>query len=96
MVQAFTSQPPLFADFTEKLGKVFGILSKAIQRGIKEGKFRKDLDVKETTILFVGMANFHFLTQDFRNQFPIADGSDEEVYMKQVLQIFLAGIARKA
>jgi len=96
IVQSFTCKTPLYAGFAKKMENVFRLLSQALQRGIAEGKLRKDLDVKEATILLVGMANFHFLTQNFRKQFPIADGQNEDVYMKQALQIFLAGIAKKA
>ena len=95
IVQAFTGSVPLFSEFGKRLEGLFKVLSGALQRGIEEGRFRQDLEVKEAIILLAGMVNFHFLSRDFRQRFPSAAGKDEKVYLQQALRIYLAGIARR-
>ena len=95
IIQAFSGSIPLVTEFGKQLDSLFKLLTQTLKRGIAEGTFRKDLNVKDAVILLAGMVNFHFLSRDFRQHFPIAAGNDEKVYLKQALQIFLAGISTR-
>lgn len=96
IIQAFSGSIPLDSEFGKRINGLFQLLTQTLKRGIAEGTFRKDLKVKEAIILLAGMTNFHFLSRDFRQHFPMAAGYDEKIYLKQALQIFLAGISTRS
>lgn len=83
--------------FAETIGKVYGHLVRALERGMAAGLFREDLDTSATALLFAGSINFHFLSRRFRDGIALRGTRfpDEKTYIAQALAIFLRGIAKE-
>jgi len=78
----------------QRLQRVYYILSQAIRRGMEDGSFRKDLDIRSTAIVLAGMVNFYYISRDLHTRISNKEDDDDE-YMKQVMKIFFAGIERR-
>jgi TetR/AcrR family transcriptional regulator len=76
---------------------LFAIMSKTLQRGMEQGLFRPDLEIRPTVILLVGMINFYYLSHQLQLQAigPEKERENEDTYMKQAVEIFLQGIERR-
>jgi TetR/AcrR family transcriptional regulator len=75
---------------------LYQVFASALQRGIKQGLFRTGLLIRPTIILWIGMVNFHYISQNLHNIVPPESAADNEKnYMDQAVEIFLQGIARK-
>ena len=77
------------------IGPLFLELRKALQDGVREGRFRADLDVEKAVLTLAGCVNFYFITRTVNSRFLPQDEAFAEAYLKQALDIFLAGIERR-
>ncbi len=81
----------------EKLQAVYEILAEAIACGIAQGKFREDLEIRSTVILWAGMVNFYYLAYNIHSKLDEVSAGKivDKDYIAQALRIFLAGIERR-
>lgn len=88
---------PCFEVITQKfLAKLFQILFKAISDGIEAGQFRADLQIENAVISLAGIMNFYFISRPLTKKLLPESDNCAEAYTKQAVEIFLAGITRRA
>ncbi len=77
--------------------RLYAALADALQRGIQQGLFRPDLRIRPAIILWMGMVNFYYLSQNLHSRVIGQEQADEheDTYLQQALQIFLQGLERR-
>jgi TetR/AcrR family transcriptional regulator len=87
---------PCFEVITQKfLAKLFKILFKAINDGIEAGQFRADLNIENAVISLAGIMNFYFISRPLTKKLLPETENCAATYIKQAVEIFLAGITRR-
>jgi len=79
----------------QRLQQVYSLLSQAIINGVKEGIFRKNLDIHSTVIALVGIINFYYISRNLHIRVSCIKDDDEK-YMLNAMEIFFIGIERKS
>lgn len=79
----------------QRLQQVYSLLSQAIINGVKEGIFRKNLDIHSTVIALVGIINFYYISRNLHMRVSCIKDDDEK-YMLNAMEIFFIGIERKS
>ncbi|MDD4320120.1 MAG: TetR family transcriptional regulator [Acidaminococcaceae bacterium] len=79
----------------QRLQQVYSLLIQAIATGVKEGIFRKNLDIHSTVIALVGIINFYYISRNLHMRVSCIKDDDEK-YMHNAMEIFFSGIERKS
>ena len=87
--------PSRFCDtiIKRQLTKIFDYLCSGINRSIKSGEFRPDLDVGFAALSLSALINMFFIVSPMRHR--IMQRDDEEItYVEQAVRIFLNGVRK--
>ncbi|MDL2280721.1 TetR family transcriptional regulator [Selenomonadales bacterium OttesenSCG-928-I06] len=74
------------------LSRVYNFLRQAIQEGVNEGIFRKNLNINYSAVSLVSILNFYFFARPMIGKVSSVTDADLTTYPKEALDIYLKGI----
>ena len=74
------------------ISQVHQYIENALQEGIANGDFRRDLNVSYAAIALSGIMNFYFISKPLYEKFTYFPENADSEYMNHAFQIYLRGI----
>ena len=82
-------------DMMSRCANVVEIIKTAIQEGMANGEFRRDINPAEASIAWMGMVIYYFVVDNLRQNFHVEESVSVKSYMQEAFHIFIKGIENR-